>query len=174
MTNTVDAKTLKQWLERGEAVLVDVREPAEHKAQCIKGAKLLPLAHVRVSSMPERTGKKLVIHCLKGGRGAQACEKLLAEDPSLEIYNLDGGLSAWDAAGFPIEGPGSFFLSLDRQVQLTIGVCLLTANALTYFVDPAFLLITVFIGAGLTVAGLTGFCGLARLVARLPWNQRTA
>jgi len=174
MTKTIDAKTLKQWLERGEAVPVDVREPAEHRAQCIEGAKLLPLSNVRASSLPARMGKKLVIHCLKGGRGSQACEKLLAEDPSLEIYNLEGGLNAWGTAGFPIKRSGSFFLPLDRQVQLTIGICVLAATALAYFVDPAFLLIAAFIGVGLTIAGLTGFCGLARLVALMPWNQRTA
>jgi rhodanese-related sulfurtransferase len=174
MTKTVDANTLKQWLERGEAVLVDVRGPAEYKAEHIEGAHLLPLAKVRATSLPERTGKKLVIHCLKGGRGSQACEKLLAEDPSLEIYNLEGGMNAWGTAGYSVKGSGSFFLPLDRQVQLTIGICVLAASGLAYFVDPAFLLIAAIIGVGLTIAGLTGFCGLARIIAIMPWNQRTA
>jgi rhodanese-related sulfurtransferase len=173
MTKQVSAKTLKQWLECGEAVLVDVREPAEHDAERIEDAHLLSLANVRARSLPARTGKKLVVHCLKGGRGLQACGKLLQEDPSLEIYNLEGGLSAWVAAGFPTKKVGSFFLPLDRQVQLTIGVCVLAATALVYFVNSAFLLLTVLIGVGLINAGLTGFCGLARVVALMPWNQRT-
>lgn len=174
MTKAVDAKTLKRWLEQGEAVLIDVREPAEHRAEHIEGANLLPLAQVRAASLPGVPGKKLVVHCLKGGRGSQACEKLLTENPSLEIYNLEGGINAWSTAGFPVSRSGSFLLPLDRQVQLTIGICVMAATALAYFVDPAFLLIAAFIGAGLTIAGLTGFCGLARLLALMPWNQRTA
>jgi rhodanese-related sulfurtransferase len=174
MAKVVDARTLKQWLEQGEAVLIDVREPAEHRAEHIEGANLLPLARVRAASLPDRPGKKLVVHCLKGGRGSQACQKLLAEDPSLEVYNLEGGISAWSTAGFPVERSGSFLLPLDRQVQLTIGICVLAATALAYFVHPIFMLIAAVIGTGLIIAGLTGFCGLARLMALMPWNQRTA
>jgi rhodanese-related sulfurtransferase len=98
----VDADTLKRWMERGEVTLVDVREPAEHRAEHIDGAVSVPLAGVCAASLPARAGKKLVVHCLKGGRGSKACEKLLAEDPMLEVYNLEGGINAWDAAGFPV------------------------------------------------------------------------
>lgn len=169
---TVDAKTLKSWLDRKEAVLVDVREPAEYAAESITGSWLLPLATVSTASLPEHAGKKLVLHCRKGGRGDSACARLLAEDPGLEIYNLEGGIAAWAEAGFPVESSGKFFLPLDRQVQLTIGLCLLAASTLGYFTGSLFYLITGFFGAGLTVAGLTGFCGLAVLMAKMPWNQR--
>jgi hypothetical protein len=57
---------------------------------------------------------------------------------------------------------------------LTIGICLLAATALAYFVNPLFLFVATFFGAGLTVAGLTGFCGLARVMALMPWNQSAA
>jgi len=57
---------------------------------------------------------------------------------------------------------------------LTLGICLLAGAALAYVVDPAFLFVAVLIGAGLTIAGVTGFCGLARLMAIMPWNQRIA
>jgi rhodanese-related sulfurtransferase len=102
LEKSVDAATLKKWMERGEATLVDVREPAEHKAEHIDGAVSVPLAGVCAGNLPATAGKKLVIHCLKGGRGSKACEKLLAEDPMLEVYNLEGGISAWDAAGFSV------------------------------------------------------------------------
>lgn len=169
---TVDAKTLKNWMDNGQAVLVDVREPAEHSAESIKGAKLLPLASVRKSALPDCAGKKLVIHCRKGGRGGSACEKLLAEDPELEIYNLEGGIEAWRAVGLAVKNSGKAFLPLDRQVQLTVGVTVLVASVLGYFVNPLFFLLSGFCGAGLTVAGLTGFCGLAILMAKMPWNQK--
>lgn len=169
---TVDAKTLKEWLDKGDVVLVDVREPAEHHAEAINGAKLVPLSKVAKCTLPQCENKKLVIHCKKGGRGSSACEKLLAEDPSLEVYNLEGGINAWEAAGLPIKTSGKKFLPLDRQVQLTIGLSVLIGSALTYFVHPLFVIIPAFFGAGLTFAGAKGFCGLALVMAKMPWNQQ--
>lgn len=169
---TVDAATLKNWLASGEAVLVDVREPAEHRAERIENAMLLPLGRARAAKLPR--GRRIVVHCARGGRGGTACRTLLAENPALEIYNLEGGIGAWRAAGYPVQTSGRPVLPLDRQVQLTIGLCLLAASALAWFVTPLFLVLTVLFGAGLTLAGATGFCGLGRLMARMPWNQGTA
>lgn len=169
---TISPETLKRWLDAGEAVLVDVREPAEHRACCISGAELLPMSTVTPQALPALKGKKLVIHCQAGRRGGIACEKLLGENPELEVYNLDGGIAAWQKAGLEVNLSGRTFLPLDRQVQLTIGVCLLMASVLGYYVTPLFFLMTGFFGAGLTFAGLTGFCGLARLMAKMPWNQK--
>ncbi len=168
---TVDSGTLKRWIESGEAVVVDVREPAEHAAEKIQGATSLPLGSVNKTALPGTDGKKLVIHCRSGKRSMNACEKLLTEDPNLEIYNLEGGISAWEASGHEVASSGKFFLPLDRQVQITIGLSVLIGSLLAYFVNPLFFLLTGFFGAGLTFAGLTGFCGLAMVMARMPWNQ---
>ena len=170
---TIDSATLKRWLDNNEAVLVDVREPAENQAESIAGATLLPLANVSKQTLPETYGKKLVIHCRSGKRSSNACEKLLAEDPNLEIYNLEGGISAWAGGGHSVQTSNGFFLPLDQQVQLTIGSCVLLGSLLTYFVSPFFAIFTGFFGAGLTFAGLTGFCGLAMVMAKMPWNQKT-
>lgn len=167
----INAKTLKEWLDNNSAILVDVREPAENEAESIKGAKLIPLSGVCKDKLPEHSGKKLVIHCRKGGRGGSACEKLLTEDPNMEIYNLEGGIEAWKEAGYETNNSGKFFLPLDRQVQVVIGICLLFSSLFAYFFNPAFLLITGFFGIGLTFAGITGFCGLALLMAKMPWNK---
>jgi rhodanese-related sulfurtransferase len=168
---TVNAAQLKNWLDNKEAVLVDVREPAEHKAAQICGASLVPLGGVCKAQLPNLKGKKLVIHCQKGGRGGTACQKLLAEDPSLDIYNLEGGLEAWNAVGLPVSCNKKLILPLERQVQLTVGLAVLTASLLGFFVSPNYFLLSAFFGAGLTFAGLTGFCGLARVLAKMPWNN---
>lgn len=94
--HSVDVTTLKHWLDKGEAVLVDVREPAEHAAEKIEGAVLLPLGNVSKSALPTVGNKKLVIHCHLGMRSYKACERLLREDPNLEVYNLEGGIAAWE------------------------------------------------------------------------------
>lgn len=167
----IDAKSAKSLLEQGKAVIVDVREPAEHAAEKIENAKLIPLSQVCKSVLPNCEGKKLIIHCRSGKRSAAACEKLLQEDPNLEIHNLEGGIMAWSAAGCDVKNSGKFFLPLDRQVQVTIGLSVLVGTALGYFVNAKFFIIPAFFGAGLTFAGLTGFCGLAVLMAKMPWNQ---
>lgn len=169
--HTISPQTLKQWLDNKEVLLIDVREPAEHKAESIPSAALIPLAKISKSVLPTYSNKKLVIHCRKGARGGTACEKLLGEDPTLDVYNLEGGMDAWKNAGFIIKSSGHCFLPLDQQVQLTVGVVVLTASILAYLINPLFFLISGICGAGLTVAGLTGFCGLAHIMARMPWNQ---
>lgn len=168
---TVDANTLKNWLEKDEAALVDVREPAEYEAEHIPGAVLLPLGNVSIAALPQTAGKKLVFQCKAGKRGGMACEKLLAENPDLEIYNLEGGISAWTQAGYPAKTSGKFFLPLDRQVQLTIGSGVVAGVILGYAVHPGFFLLSGFFGLGLINAGLTGWCGLAIVMAKCPWNQ---
>lgn len=165
---SVDPPTLRRWMAEGSATLIDVREPAEHRSSRIAGARLMPLSSVDAGQLP---AGKIVIHCQKGGRGATACESLLRQNPGLELYNLAGGLEGWREAGLPVQQGESHVLPLDRQVQLTVGLLLLTASALALLVNPLFVLLCAFLGAGLTVAGLTGFCGLARALAIMPWNR---
>ncbi|HCV00784.1 MAG: rhodanese [Dehalococcoidia bacterium] len=166
----VEVKTAQKWLENDEAILIDVREPAEHASQKIKGSALHPLGSISSNDISQ-VKKKILIHCQKGTRGNNACQKLIAENQALDVYNIEGGIEAWQQAGFPVESSGKKFLPLDRQVQLTIGVSVLTFALLGFFVNPAFAFGAAFFGAGLTIAGLTGWCGLAKLMAKMPWNQ---
>lgn len=167
----IDAKNLKKWLENNEAVLIDVREPAEHEAKKINGAKLIPLANISLDSLPEFKNKKLVLHCHSGKRSQMACKKLLDQDSELEIYNLDGGILSWIECNNNVAGSGKSFLPLDRQVQLIIGLSLFIFSLIGYFVNPKFIFLCTFFGAGLTFAALTGWCGLAIILAKMPWNK---
>jgi rhodanese-related sulfurtransferase len=170
-TTMIDATTVKSWLDRGEAVLVDVREPAEFAAEHIAGAHSVPLSRLSWEALPEHAGKKLVMQCLRGARGGNACASLLKHQGDAEMYNLDGGLDAWKAVGLPTVKGTQRVLPLDRQVQLTIGIVLLTGFLLGQMVSASFFWLMAFFGAGLTFAGATGFCGLAMLLARMPWNK---
>lgn len=167
----IDSITLKKWLENGEAILVDVREPSENQANKINGSHLLPLGQVSCDFLPEYEGKKLVIHCHSGKRSQSACAKLLSQNPNLEIYNLEGGIVAWNSSGNETAKSRKFFLPLNQQVQLTIGLFVLTGSLLGFFATPTFFFIPAFFGAGLCFAGLSGWCGLATLLAKMPWNK---
>jgi rhodanese-related sulfurtransferase len=61
-----------------------------------------------------------------------------------------------------------------RQVQIAAGTFLLIGALLGTFVTPAWFGLSAFVGAGLLFAGISGFCGMARLPMLAPWNRRTA
>ena len=167
----IKSEILKNWLKSHEAVLIDVREPGEHAAERISGANLLPLGDVCLEALPNFENKKLVLHCRSGKRSLNACNKLLEENQNLEIFNLEGGILAWISAGFKVEKSGKFFLPLDRQVQLIIGCGVFFGSFLAYFCHPLFFILPAFFGAGLCFAALSGWCGLAILLAKMPWNK---
>ena len=167
----IDAKTLKNWLDNDQAILIDVRQPAEHRSQKINKSTLIPLDEICKEKLPEIGNKKLVIHCQGGKRSLSACQKLLNENLGIEIYNLEGGINSWCSSGCNLEAKSNNFLPLDRQVQLTIGILTIFSVLLGFFVNINFLILTLIIGLGLVFAGLTGICPLANLIAKMPWNR---
>jgi hypothetical protein len=56
-------------------------------------------------------------------------------------------------------------------VQIGAGSIVFLGTMLGLFVSPWFFAIPAFVGTGLTVAGLTGFCGMARILKKAPWNR---
>src|SRR4029453_13952565 len=86
---------------------------------------------------------------------------------------LEGGMQAWRRARLPMR-EGRRRLAVDRQVQLIAGSMILTGVALGTLVNPWFLTIAAFFGAGLPFAGATGTCGLALALFKLPWNRPLA
>jgi hypothetical protein len=62
-------------------------------------------------------------------------------------------------------------LPLDRQVQIIVGGSVLTGVVLSQTVAMEWVWVSGFFGAGLLFAGLSGFCGLARVLAMMPWNR---
>lgn len=100
---SVDADTLNHWLQTGQALLVDVREPAEHATARIDGARSVPLDELDGTTLHCPDGQRLVLHCQSGRRSLAGCERLRAGSTALDIYNLEGGILAWQQAGLPVE-----------------------------------------------------------------------
>lgn len=168
--NTIDAATAKQ-LHASSAMFIDVREPAEHNTKHIPSSLLMPLGKINAADLAAFDTDNIVIYCQKGMRGNKACEKLLEQNPKLKLHNVAGGIEAWEAANFEIAKGTSNVLPLDRQVQITIGTLVFCFSLLAHFYSANFNFAAAFIGAGLLFAGLSGFCGLARLLAMAPWNK---
>ena len=101
VVQTVDVKTVKDWLDENEIVLVDVRETTEYEQEHIAGALLLPLSSFEADLFPILKDKKVVIHCAVGKR-SEAVGKMLIKEGRTGIIHMAGGLDAWKAAGLPV------------------------------------------------------------------------
>jgi rhodanese-related sulfurtransferase len=161
---------LKEFLEQGEAILVDVREPFEYESVHIPGSLSMPLSSVSVDRLPFPRSK-IIFYCQSGKRSAVACHHILQQNPDLSVYNLTGGIQAWQSQGFEVLGKKSFFIPLDRQTQLAAGFLNFLGCALGYLVSPYFYGLSCLVACGLMFAGVTGWCGMARVLAKAPWNS---
>jgi len=157
-------------LARGRAVLVDIREPDEFARRHVKGALSRPLSAFEQARLKLEPGQGVVFTCRSGMRTAANCDRLRAAVDG-EAYILDGGVDAWAAAGLPVEEDRRAPLELMRQVQIAAGLLVLLGVGLGVALNPLFLGVAAFVGAGLAFAGATGFCGMARLLAAAPWNR---
>lgn len=168
----IDAKSLKAKLDSGEAILIDIRETDEHARQHILGARLAPLSAIDSHDFDREKGKVAVFHCRSGARTQANAAKLLARGFAGAFY-LQGGIEAWKAAGFPVHANRKAPLEIMRQVQIAAGLLILAGVLLGALVNPSFYGLSAFVGAGLFVAGATGWCGMAQLLKALPWNRAT-
>lgn len=166
----VAAAQVKDDLACGACQLIDVREPVEHAESHVAGARLIPLAELEQRCGEIDRQRPVVVMCQAGKRGAQAAEKLRRLGFT-QVANLEGGILAWKAAGLPCASGNLKVLPLMRQVQIVAGGLVLLGSLLTAFVDARWVYVPMFIGAGLLFAGLSGFCGMALLLARMPWNR---
>jgi rhodanese-related sulfurtransferase len=167
---TVTAATLSRWLAADEALVVDVREPAEFAGGHIPGSLSVPMAKIGDIDLGALGSRKLVLVCASGRRSEMSCARIADRAPA-SVHSLTGGLAAWRAEGGGVEGTGLNVLPLDRQVLVGAGSVVLTGIGLGALVHPAFLALSAFAGAGLIIAGTTGFCGMALILARAPWNR---
>ncbi len=103
MTNPNDlpVATVAALVERGEALVVDVREPQEFAAGHIPGALNLPLIGFSPDQLPDPGGRRLVLNCAAGARSARALAACEAARASVDGH-LAGGIGAWKAAGLPL------------------------------------------------------------------------
>lgn len=171
--NPIDARELKRRLDNREAILIDIRESDEHAREHILGARLAPVSALDAHDFDRDHDKVAVFHCKSGMRTQANTARLLAKG-FRESYYLAGGIEAWKAAGLPVHANKNAPLELMRQVQITAGLLIVSGVLLGWFVNPAFYALSAFVGAGLTFAGATGWCGMALVLKSMPWNRGIA
>ncbi len=173
MTSTITPQKLAELQNTGKLLdLIDVRTPAEFREIHVPFARNVPLETLdpeQLRAAQERAPEGTVyLICRLGTRGENACAKL--EAAGVKAVNIEGGTLAWDAAGLPVVR-GRKVIPLDGQVRIAIGFIVLTSSVLAVLAHPYWIAVAGFMGAGLMFSGITGFCGLAHALARMPWNQ---
>ncbi|MCS7034640.1 MAG: rhodanese-like domain-containing protein [Phycisphaerae bacterium] len=171
---TITPDALAEKVRLGEPVdLIDVRTPLEFREVHCPFARNLPLSELDPQQvMRLRRGaadQPVYFICRSGSRAKQACERLIAAGFT-NVVNVTGGMLAWVEQGLPVNR-GKKAISLERQVRIAAGSMVLIGAILGYFVHPLWIGLCAFVGAGLVFAGITDTCGMAMLLARMPWNQ---
>lgn len=169
MTPTITVADLRS--RSADAQLIDVRSPSEFATGHIPGAMNIPLEQIESRIEDLSTIKPIVLICQMGKRARMTAG--LLEPCQFKLSILEGGTSTWIKAGFPIVLSVRSRWSLERQVRFGAGLLILTASALALVMNPHWLFLAAFVGAGLTFAGLTDICPMAELLQRMPWNKAT-
>lgn len=166
MTMLLNADEARRRVAAG-ARIVDIRSPEEFAREHMPGSVNLPAELLETQPLPSGA---LIFTCRSGGRTGQ-CAARIAAAAGPDAAILDGGLNAWRAAGGPVSIDRSKPIDIMRQVQIAAGLLILTGLFLAALFDPAFLGLVAFVGAGLLFAGVSGWCGMARLLGIMPWNR---
>jgi len=153
------------------ARLIDIRDADEHARERIAGATSLPLA--RIGELPGDE-RPVIFHCRSGMRTAANAAQLAAAAGDAPAYILDGGIDGWRRAGHATLADRAQPLEMMRQVQIAAGSLVLAGVLLGAVAWSGFFTLSALVGAGLVFAGITGWCGMAKLLRIMPWNRRAA
>ena len=150
--------------------VIDVRTPVEFAEVHVPQARSVPLDELKPSSLQLQKDQPVYLLCRSGQRATKAAEKFAKEGFSQPIV-VEGGTLAWIEANLEVARSAVKVISLERQVRIAAGAIVFTGVLLARFVNFDFIWLSGFVGAGLVFAGITDFCGMGLLLAKLPWNK---
>lgn len=167
----ITSAELKRIYGSNDILICDIREADEYNREHIIGAKSFPLSNLQMDKVNDiAKSKKLIFHCQSGNR-TKMNESIFKNIDCDEIMILCDGLNAWKKQGCAIAKNNNVPLPLMRQVQIIAGFLIVLGVFLSYTASKYFVLLSGFVGLGLLVAGVTGFCGMANLLMQLPYNK---
>ena len=159
-----------------DLVLLDVRTSDEYAEAHVPRARNEPLHQLQpetlIASGTLPYGRPVFLLCQTGVRSAKAAERFAASGLERAVV-IEGGTKGWIEAGLPVARATVPVMSLERQVRIAAGTLVLAGVLLGWFVYAGFFALSGFVGAGLIFAGITDFCGMGLLLAKMPWNNRT-
>lgn len=161
----------KLLIEHPDTPLIDVRTHVEFAEVHATAARSVPLDELNPDALGLAKDKPVFLLCRSGQRASKAVHKFRAAGFAHPIV-VEGGTLAWINAGLPVNRGTTKVMSLERQVRIVAGTLVFTGVLLAWFVNHWFIWLSGFVGAGLVFAGITDFCGMGLLLAKMPWNKR--
>jgi rhodanese-related sulfurtransferase len=149
--------------------VVDVRSAGEFRPGHVAGAYNIPLEELESRLGDLDWNGPVLLVCQAGKRAEMAAGCLAAR--GIRGVVLQGGTEAWHKADLDMVATSATSWSLERQVRLAAGLLVIAGVTLALTTALPWIHLAGFVGAGLTMAGLTGFCPMANLLAALPWNR---
>ena len=152
--------------------LLDVRTPPEYVSAHVPGARLIPLNELKVEAFlaQRKPGRPIYVLCQSGVRATKAIDQFERAGCG-DCVLVEGGTQAWIDAGLLVHRRTSNVLPLMRQVQIVVGSLAAVGAILALAVNLWFAILPLVLGCGLLFAGISGTCGMAMLLARMPWNR---
>ena len=158
-----------QLADLPKPLLLDVREPAEFESERLPGSVNLPLSELAAGAQRLPKDASIVVICRSGRRSEEAARKLTACGfPTVLVH--EGGLSCCNGVE---KGAGRAW-AMERQVRMAAGLLVSGGIALAWAVHPAFALLSAGVGLGLVYSAASDTCGMAMILARMPWNRRSS
>ncbi len=102
LADTVNVQTVASVKDRSDVFVIDVREQSEYDDGHIPGVTLIPMGEVadRLAEIP--TDKEVIVTCRSGNRSGQVTD-FLRQQGFDNVHNMEGGIVAWEAAGYDVE-----------------------------------------------------------------------
>ena len=170
MKTIAPAELQKLLTTQPSAPVIDVRTPVEFAEVHVPQARSVPLDELKPGLLQLQKDQPVYLLCRSGQRATKAAEKLAKEGFAQPVV-VEGGTLAWIEANLPVTRSAVKVISLERQVRIAAGAIVFTGVILARLVNFNFIWLSGFVGAGLVFAGITDFCGMGLLLARMPWNK---
>jgi glyoxylase-like metal-dependent hydrolase (beta-lactamase superfamily II)/rhodanese-related sulfurtransferase len=169
--DSIPAVEATELVRKGAATsVIDVRTGVEFAGESVAGSRLVPMDQLqqRLDEIRATPAPRLLM-CRSGAR-AEMARQLLQKNHVRGLSVIEGGIEAFRSAGGETR-KGKAVMSLERQVRIAAGLLVLTGVLLGFFVHRGLFGLSAFVGAGLTFAGITDWCGMGLLLAKAPWNR---
>jgi len=168
---TVQDVTLLQQNPNPDVLVLDVRSSAEFESVHIPGSYNVPLDLLteHAAQLASVAGGPIVLVCQSGTRARQA-EQALNRSDFPRVHIMDGGINAWDRAMLPLNR-GQERWGLERQVRGLSGLLVMIGALGGLLVRRPLGVLAAAVGGGLALSAITNSCGMALLLAKLPYNR---
>ncbi|MFD2204564.1 rhodanese-like domain-containing protein [Kiloniella antarctica] len=166
----ISPSDLFERMKADNFVLIDIRSVQEYQEEYLRGSKNIPIEEFGSYDFSKDYNKAAIFYCRRGRRTSQAAD-FLNKYPFKEVLILEGGIMAWKAKNLSTVKSTKSPIDLMRQVQIIAGGLVSIGAILGFFVNSNYIAISGFVGVGLLLAGISGVCGLARVLRLMPWNK---